>query len=55
MKNLHEQAIELMEKLDEKYQLKEEKMSLDEYLYEYVNSLNKDEIIEITNLINKFE
>ena len=54
MKDLHEQAIELMEKLDEKYQLKDEKLSLDEYLYEYVNSLNEDEIKEINNLINKF-
>jgi len=55
MKDLHEQAIELMEKLDEKYQLKDEKLSLDEYLYEYVYKLSENEIDEITNLINKFE
>jgi len=55
MKDLHEQAIELMEKLDEKYQLKDEKMSLDEYLYEYVYSLSDEEIDECINLIDKFE
>jgi hypothetical protein len=53
MKDLHEQAIDLMLKLDEKYKM-DNTLSLDEYLYEYVNSLNKDEIKEINNLINKF-
>ena len=51
--DLHNQAIELMIKLDEKYKM-DNTLSLDEYLYEYVNSLNKDEIKQITNLINKF-
>jgi len=53
MKDLHEQAIDLMLELDEKYKM-DNNLSLDEYLYEYVNSLNEDEIKEITNLINKF-
>ena len=53
MKDLHEQAIDLMLKLDEKYKM-DNTLSLDEYLYEYVNSLNEDEIKEINNLINKF-
>lgn len=61
---LHEQARELMEKLIEKYNLdkytSERKrnnpfpMSLDEFLYEYVSIFNKEEIDEITNLINNF-
>ena len=53
MKDLHAQAIDLMLELDEKYKM-DNTLSLDEYLYEYVDSLNKDEIKEITNLINKF-
>tara|TARA_R100000781_G_scaffold31493_3_gene22973 strand:+ start:539 stop:700 length:162 start_codon:yes stop_codon:yes gene_type:complete len=53
MIDLHEQAIDLMLKLDEKYKM-DNTLSLDEYLYEYVNSLNEDEIKEINNLINKF-
>jgi len=52
-KDLHEKAIDLMIELDEKYKM-DNTLSLDEYLYEYVNSLNKDEIKQITNLINKF-
>ncbi len=55
MKDLHEQAIELMEKLNEKYQLKDEKLSLDEYLYENVYKFSDNEIDEIINLIDKFE
>tara|TARA_R100001132_G_C3187561_1_gene41059 strand:+ start:272 stop:472 length:201 start_codon:yes stop_codon:yes gene_type:complete len=51
--DLHNQAIELMIKLDEKYKM-DNTLSLDEYLYEYVNSLNKREVNKITNLINKF-
>ena len=43
MKDLHEQAIELMKKLDEKYQLKDEKLSLDEYLYENVYKFSDNE------------
>ena len=53
MIDLHEQAIDLMLKLDEKYKMNNT-LSLDEYLYEYANSLNEDEIKEINNLINKF-
>ena len=53
-KDLHEKSIDLMIELDEKYKM-DNTLSLDEYLYEYVNSLNKDEIKQITNLINKFE
>ena len=53
-KDLHEKSIDLMIELDEKYKM-DNNLSLDEYLYEYVNSLNKDEIKQITNLINKFE
>ena len=53
MKDLHEKSIDLMIELDEKYKM-DNTLSLDEYLYEYVNSLNKDEIKQITNLINKF-
>jgi len=54
MKDLHEKSIDLMIELDEKYKM-DNTLSLDEYLYEYVNSLNKDEIKQITNLINKFD
>ena len=53
MKDLHEKAIDLMLELDEKYKM-DNTLSLDEYLYEYINKLNKKEIKEITNLINKF-
>ena len=42
-----------MEELDIKYKMNNT-LSLDEYLYEYVNSLSKKEINKITNLINKF-
>ena len=49
MINLHEKAIDLMLELDEKYKM-DNTLSLDEYLYEYVDSLNEDEIKEI----NKF-
>jgi len=53
MKYLHEKAIELMEKLNEKYQLKDEELSLDEYLYENVYKFSDNEIDEIINLIDK--
>ena len=53
MKDLHQKSIDLMIELDEKYKMNNT-LSLDEYLYEYVNSLNEDEIKKITNLINKF-
>ena len=51
--NLHELAIEMMEKINEKYNMNNI-LSLDEYLYEYYNMLSNDERNEITNLINKF-
>ena len=51
--NLHELAIEIMEKINEKYNMNNI-LSLDEYLYEYYNMLSNDERNEITNLINKF-
>jgi len=51
--NLHELAIEMMEKINKKYNMNNI-LSLDEYLYEYYNMLSNDEKNEITNLINKF-
>ena len=64
--DLHIQAIELMEKLNNKYGLlyytserRREKpietLSLDEYLYEYYDLLNNKEINEIKELIDKFK
>ena len=50
---LHIQAIELMNKLNEKYKMNN-LLSLDEYLIEYRNKFNNEEIKEINNLINKF-
>jgi len=60
MKNkedLHFQAIELMEKIVEKYKKIEiplELMSLDEFLYEYTYILSDEEIDECIELIDKF-
>ena len=51
--DLHQLSLELMFELDEKYQM-DNTLSLDEYLYEHINKLNKSEIKQITNLINKF-
>lgn len=48
--DLHEKAVDLMIKLDEKYKM-DNTLSLDEYLYEYINSLSKQEIKEIKELI----
>ena len=48
---LHEKAIELMEKLDNKYN-RETAMSLDEYQLQF--EFTKDEYNEMTNLIEKF-
>jgi len=50
---LHIKSIELMNKLNEKYKMNN-LLSLDEYLIEYRNKFNNEEINEITNLINKF-
>ena len=47
---MHELAIELMEKLDNKYNMNN-MLSLDEYLYEYYNVLNNNEINTITKLL----
>ena len=52
--NLHTKALELMEKLDSKYNMINE-LSLDEYLYEYRIILNSNDINEINKLINKFD
>tara|TARA_Y100000361_G_C10953614_1_gene235128 strand:+ start:352 stop:516 length:165 start_codon:yes stop_codon:yes gene_type:complete len=54
MKDLHEQAIVLMEKLIVKYKLKDVLLSLDEFVVEYSSILHPDEIKEINNLVNKF-
>ena len=51
---LHEQSRELMEKLIVKYKLKDELLSLDEFVVEYSSILHPNEIKEINNLINKF-
>ena len=47
---MHEIAIEIMEKLDNKYNMNN-MLSLDEYLYEYYNVLNNNEINTITKLL----
>ena len=51
---LHEQSRELMEKFIVKYKLKDELLSLDEFVIEYSSILHPNEIKEINNLINKF-
>ena len=50
---MHELAIELMEKLDNKYNTSNV-LSLDEYLYEYYNVLSNNEINAINNLLEIF-
>ena len=47
---MHELAIELMEKLDNKYNMSNV-LSLDEYLYEYYNVLSNNEINQINQLL----
>ena len=47
---MHELAIELMEKLDNKYNMNN-MLSLDVYLCEYYNVLNNNEINTITKLL----
>ena len=47
---MHELAIELMEKLDNKYNMNN-MLSLDEYLCEYYNVLSNNEINTITELL----
>ena len=53
-KDLHTEALELMEKLDSKYNMINE-LSLDEYFYEYRIILDSNDINEINKLINKFD
>ena len=50
---LHEYALELMSKLDDKYNMYNT-LSLDEYLFEYCDLLTNDEQLEVCNLIDKF-
>lgn len=50
---LHEDALNLMSKLDDKYNMYNT-LSLDEYLYEYSDLLTNDEQLEVCNLIDKF-
>ena len=47
---MHELAIELMNKLDNKYKMNNA-LSLDEYLCEYYNVLSNNEINTITELL----
>ena len=51
--NLNNEAIELMERINNKYNMNNI-ISLDEYLCEYYNMLSNDERNEIQQLINKF-
>ena len=51
--NLHNEAIELMNKLDNKYNMSNV-LSLDEYLCEYYNVLSNNEINQINNLLEMF-
>ena len=51
--NLHNEAIESMERINNKYNMNNI-ISLDEYLCEYYNMLSNDERNEIQQLINKF-
>ena len=50
---MHELAIELMEKLDNKYNMNNV-LSLDEYVAEYYNIFNNNEINQINNLLEMF-
>ena len=50
---MHELAIELMEKLDNKYNMNN-MLSLDEYVAEYYNIFNNNEINQINNLLEMF-
>tara|TARA_R100000278_G_C5454806_1_gene158717 strand:- start:691 stop:924 length:234 start_codon:yes stop_codon:yes gene_type:complete len=50
---LHEDALELMSKFDDKYNMYNT-LSLDEYLFEYCDLLTNDEQLEICNVIDKF-
>ena len=50
---MHEIAIEIMEKLDSKYKMNNA-LSLDEYICEYYNILNNNEINAINKLLEMF-
>ena len=50
---MHELAIELMNKLDNKYNMNN-MLSLDEYVAEYYNIFNNNEINQINNLLEMF-
>ena len=50
---MHEIAIEIMNKLDNKYNMNNA-LSLDEYICEYYNILNNNEINAINNLLEMF-
>ena len=50
---MHELAIELMNKLDNKYNMNN-MLSLDEYVAEYYNIFNNNEINQINNLLETF-
>jgi len=50
---MHELAIELMEKLDNKYNMNNA-LSLDEYICEYYNILSNNEINQINKLLEMF-
>ena len=51
--NMHEIAIEIMNKLDSKYNMNNQ-LSLDEYICEYYNILNNNEINAINKLLEMF-
>ena len=51
---LHEIALDIMERLNEKYNITNE-LSLDEYLDEFRGMLIEDEIDEILKCLNKFD
>ena len=50
---LHQVALDIMERLNEKYNITNE-LSLDEYLDEFRGMLIEDEIIEILECLNEF-
>jgi len=50
---MHEIAIEIMNKLDSKYNMNNA-LSLDEYICEYYNILNNNEINAINKLLEMF-
>ena len=51
---LHEIARDIMERLNEKYNITNE-LSLDEYLDEFKGMINESEFIEILECLRKFD